>query len=447
MTKTYEITGIRYHISDSEDLEANTRLAEAFVRDLPIGTSLVLTAEPDNPWDEKAIAVYMGYTRLIGYVKHELCDDIHKLLDDDGQADATVTGNDGHLTVYFTVDNAPDDSPILPHTRPRQLPESPLSETVFMPFSQQENSLRIVATRLLRLKLTTENIPQIIELSEVYLPLASLSFTYEDSHWRNEAYQLVSQALSAKDELHLSDEQMARLGACRKRLHAIQGDFHRTHSRWQGKLFDSQLKALGRKGGEAEVLFKKYHDYYKKCTHEIKAAMFYKEERDRLRKWFEDMSWPELHNYTDHHQLAKKLNYLGISRRELYDVYSVILLIGQIDKILVRKGNENQTKNTEEDKKLLKTELALKYWKRLQDAGFVDENYMLCKDITRQDAMLIADLFSEKIGMTKSKWKPFEELWNIKHLAQEKQSWKDCKTQPRYEAAIRKIFTDETPEY
>ena len=53
MKKTYEIVGIRYHICDEKaDIEEKTRLAEAFVRDLPSGTPLVLMAEPDNPWDE-----------------------------------------------------------------------------------------------------------------------------------------------------------------------------------------------------------------------------------------------------------------------------------------------------------------------------------------------------------------------------------------------------------
>ena len=434
MKKTYEIVGIRYHICDEKaDIEEKTRLAQEFVRDLPSGTPLVLMAEPDNPWDEKAIAVYMDYTRLLGYVKHESCDDLHPLLDDDGQADAIVTGNDGHLTVFFTIDQAPD-SPILPHSRKRILPPSPLSETVIMPFSQQENSLRIVATRLLRLSLTEENIPLFINLLEAYLPLASLSFSYEDSHWRNETYQMVGQALAEKDALHLSEEQQQRLNDCHNRLHAIQGDFHRSHSKWQGTLFDKQLKALSRDG--ARVLYQKFSDYYIKGTREVLLAKRLIEERDKLIGWFLQMRWPELHALNDHHRMAAKLNYLGVSRRELYDVYSAILLIDQLEIML---GNKKAPKTKTDESQLLFSEKAIVSWERLKADGFVDDEYKPTDIVTRQDKMLIADLFSDRLGI-KSKWSVFEKLWHIEHLAQEKQNWKDCKTCPAHEDAIKKIF-------
>ena len=433
MRKTYEIVGIRYHIcDDTDDLEEKTQLAEAFVRDLPSGTPLVLMAEPDNPWDEKAIAVYMGYTRLLGYVKHESCDELLPLLDDDGQADAVVTGNDGHLTVFFTIDQAP--SPILPHSRRRILPPSPLSETVVLPFSQQENSLRIVATRLLRLSLSEENMPLVIDLMEAYLPLASLSFSYEDSHWRDAAFQMAGQALAEKDALHLSDEQLHRLSDCHERLHAIQGDFHRTHSQWQGKLFDSQLKALSHDG--AKVLYRKFSDYYIKGTREVLRTKRLMEERDKLTGWFQQMRWPELHALNDHHRLAAKLNYLGVSRRELYDVYSAILLIDQLETML---GNKKAPKAKTDESQLLFSEMAVVYWERLKASGFVDEEYKPTDNVTRQDKMLIADLFSECLGI-KSKWSVFEKLWHIEHLAQEKQNWKDCKTSPAHEDAIKEIF-------
>ena len=439
MKKSFEIVGIRYNICDETvDLEERTRLAEEFVRDLAPGTPLVLMAEPDNPWDEKAISVYINYTRLIGHVKHEQCDELLLLLDDYGQADGIVTGNDGHLTVYFSIDNAPDSpSPTrnLPHSRERILPPSPLSETVILPFSQQENSLRIVATRLMRLSLTAENIPLITDLLEAYLPLASLSFSYEDNQWRNEAFHLVGQALADKDALHLSDEQIQRLSDCYERLHKIEGDFHRMHSNWQGTLFDKQLKAHSRDG--AKVLYQKFADYYIKGTRGVMRTKRQIEVRDKLVDWFLQMRWPELHAINDHHHMAKKLNYLGVSRRELYDVFSAILLIDQLEMIL---GNKKAPKAKTEESQLLFSEKAVEYWERLKASGFVDEDYMPTDIVTRQDKMLIAELFSAILGI-RNKWSVFEKLWNIEHLAQEKQNWTDFKTCPIHENEIREIFT------
>lgn len=434
MKKTYNVTGIRHHIGDPHsDIEERTQLAEQFVKDLPAGTQLVLMAEPDNPWDEKAIAVYMNYTSMIGYIKHEECDEVLQLLDDDAQADATVIGNDGHLTLHITLDNVTETSQ-QPPSHQRILPESPLSESVLMPFSDAENRLKLVATRLMRLEPSAESAQLLIELTEAYLPLASLSFSYEDNLWRHKIFEKADLALSKSKELRLSDDQTSRLTDCRQRLHEIQGDFHRTHSNWHGRLFDSQLKALSRDG--AKVLFQKFADYYIKGTREVLRAKLLKDMRDKLANWFLQMRWPELHDINNRQRLAMKLNYLGVSRRELYDVFSAILLMDELETML---GNKKRPKAKTDESQLLFSEKALPYWERLKESGFVDEEYKPTEEMTRQDKMLIAELFSGVLGI-KSKWSVFEKLWSVEHLAQEKQNWIDCKTSPKHEDAIRNIF-------
>jgi len=47
----------------------------------------------------------------------------------------------------------------------------------------------------------------------------------------------------------------------------------------------------------------------------------------RLQAWFDEMPQMKLRNYNDHLLLAETLNYQGVSRRELYDVYAVLLLL------------------------------------------------------------------------------------------------------------------------
>lgn len=436
MTKTYEVTGIRHHIGDpNSDFEERTRLAEQFIKELPSGTPLILMAEPDNPWDEKAIAVYMGFTRLIGYIKHEQCDEVLPLLDDDAQAEATVSGNDGHVTLHIVIDNAPD-SPPQPQSRQRILPKSPLSETVLLPFSEAENRLKLVAQRLMRLELSAGSAPQLIELLEAYVPLASLSFSYEDNLWRDKIFKKADQALEQRNDLKMTDDQTERLSACRQRLRAIQGEFHRTHKKRLGRLFDEQLMQLSGKGAEADVLFHKFEEYYIKGTREVRKTKILMDERDKLVGWFHQMRWPELHDFTNHHQLAVKLNYLGVSRRELYDIFSAIMLI---DKLEIMLGNKKLPRAKTDESQLLFSEKAMVYWERLKEKQYVDEEYKPTDVLTRQDKMLIAELFSGVLGI-KSKWSVFEKLWNIEHLAQEKQNWIDFKANPVHETEIRQIF-------
>lgn len=89
----------------------------------------------------------------------------------------------------------------------------------------------------------------------------------------------------------------------------------------------------------------------------------------------------------------------------------------------------------------LSTEDAMKYWQRLQEAGLVDANYQLMPDTTRKQAMYIAELFAEQLGI-KSKWKTFEQLWGISNLAQEKWDMQETGTAPTRSKDIDRIFSD-----
>lgn len=108
-----------------------------------------------------------------------------------------------------------------------------------------------------------------------------------------------------------------------------------------------------------------------------------------------------------------------------------------------KKLQEAQTES--EDSTLLPdvlaTGMAIKYWKRLQKAGFVDEHYQLLTTTTRKQAMYIADVFSDKLQM-RSKWKPFQELWHINNLAQEKWEMQETGKQPARSEEIDKIFEE-----
>lgn len=88
---------------------------------------------------------------------------------------------------------------------------------------------------------------------------------------------------------------------------------------------------------------------------------------------------------------------------------------------------------------VLSTSEAMPYWKRLQKAGFVDEQYQLLPETTRKQAMYIADVFSDKLQL-QTKWKPFQDLWHIKNLAQEKWEMQETGKPPILSEAIDAIF-------
>ena len=69
------IAGLRYHINE-ETIEGNCTL-----EDLQPGTELFLFREPENTWDEWAIAVYTSADEKIGYVTRFKNETIARLMD------------------------------------------------------------------------------------------------------------------------------------------------------------------------------------------------------------------------------------------------------------------------------------------------------------------------------------------------------------------------------
>ena len=62
---------------------------------------------------------------------------------------------------------------------------------------------------------------------------------------------------------------------------------------------------------------------------------------------------------------------------------------------------------------LLCTEQAMILWEKVQDAGYVDDNYQPL--ISRTQAALLADAMAKKLEI-KDKWKTFELLWNRRNM-------------------------------
>ena len=98
---------------------------------------------------------------------------------------------------------------------------------------------------------------------------------------------------------------------------------------------------------------------------------------------------------------------------------------------------EAAIKQTELPAELL-TEKAQKYWKRLREAGFiVADGYALAEGVSANQAAFIADCMAGKLRLM-YKWKPFQQLWGIKTLAQLAGTWKDYgKLPPRHEEIER----------
>ena len=62
---------------------------------------------------------------------------------------------------------------------------------------------------------------------------------------------------------------------------------------------------------------------------------------------------------------------------------------------------------------MLATHEAMVLWRKVQEAGWTDDNYQPL--LSRTQAALLADAMAERLGIRK-KWKVFEGLWNRKYM-------------------------------
>ena len=148
----------------------------------------------------------------------------------------------------------------------------------------------------------------------------------------------------------------------------------------------------------------------------------------------------------------REVYYKHVPRKYLFQLLSGIVLMILKGRVKIQRwGREGDTEpigqiriisrksNSMGIDPVLSSERAIVFWDRLEEKGFVDEHYCLMPSTTRQQAMYIADKFSSHFRM-KAKWKPFEQLWGIKNIAQEKYTWLESGKFPSRADEIDEVF-------
>lgn len=336
----YTVTGVRYHMGDNLSDDERTAAAERFLAGLKRGQRVVLMAEPDNPYDPKAIAAYINY-EPIGYIARENTDEVSALLDGNGQCDALVEHTDGHVTFFISIPGAQEKN-IGGVGRPRQLPESPLGKSVRMPFTDDERSLQLVATQLIKMKVTAKNVREIIRLTGFYVPFRKFSICYEDTVWRDKISKMLYRILYASRFPTLLGEQERKLVELLYVLvsRAI-GDMRSTIEHWPERIFVEHLNRLRDNENINKHLYRKYCDEFfdgKDFADADKSLV--SKEYERLCGWLKKMKWRELRNPDNLQAMGLKVNHLGLSRQELYDLYGVLLIIEKLKEVIATPDNK-----------------------------------------------------------------------------------------------------------
>ena len=175
----------------------------------------------------------------------------------------------------------------------------------------------MVAPRLAKASVSIASIDEFLEMAEHYMPLCRLSICREDALWRDHILNRLREACN----LELPEEKKERLKQMRDELNTAIGDLRAKHEHWRLRVFEGQLESLRAQASAEDGLFEKFEKYVA-LSGEGKQTIV-----ERLACWLKEMPRAELCDFHDHEQLTEKLIYLGVSRRELYDVYAALLLL------------------------------------------------------------------------------------------------------------------------
>ena len=177
----------------------------------------------------------------------------------------------------------------------------------------------------------------------------------------------------------------------------------------------------------------------KKLKHNKVLPSNFKEECAKIRRY---THWEGELFTIDNHRLRKYmyLNFGKLSHDQHIELYKYQVQMNQIHEdmrklMALEQCAELGVAQTSE----LTSEAAMIYWHRLMDLGFVDENCKLKPGTSRQQAMYIAEPFSEALGL-KTKWKDFEDFWGIRNLAQEKWACQQTGAMPARYQEIDHVF-------
>ena len=338
----FTVTGIRYQMGEHLNFEEKHVAATKFVDSLRIGQEVMLVFEPDNPVSpNKAIAVYINYER-IGYIADEQCDLVHPLLNEQHRGKGTIVRKDRHVTFFITIPGASDNQKVI-RPRERVLPESPLGDSFRMPFTKSENALQLIAGTLLEMEVNKDNLPEIMQLTKLYVPLVKISICYEDNLWRSLILRKLEHLIDDRHLLGMSDDNTKVMEVYCKQVRDAVGDMHRTDEHWPERVFINHLDTLKEDKSVNSHLYKKY------CATFLDDKIFAEADKDkiaseydRLCGWLRDLKWSELKNPKKLQEMGFRVNYLGLSRLELYDLYSVLLLIEKLETFLMENGNAQE---------------------------------------------------------------------------------------------------------
>lgn len=407
------ITGIKYQMTDCETLDQMTLAAERFVRTLPLGAEIILRRDTCNPADPLAVAAYYRYGQRVGYVTREEAALLTPLMNLRGEVDAVVCGSSNHVTFDVRVPDLPDRCQWRGEPQPRLLPPLPFADALALPFARVESGAEVVMPRFLECDLRAESIGHLLSMAEVLEPSFGLTICREDALWSRQAYNKLRQLVAQGPMLGISDSQLLWLDNMADRL-----DRRLSRCRQAGGEYTLWQEMRQRIAGEGRLV-QRFVDNYARCVLECPIEQcpdqLLRTEAQRLDHWLDEVRTQLgcCPRREGERALARRLYVRRVSRREAYDVVSVLLLRERMAALIDRLP---QPAPAVALPPLLDTPRGREVLRLAQAQGWLDRDFQPALP-TKEHAALLGSRISQVLW-GENKWGIMQPFWGQKLMAQ-----------------------------
>ena len=127
-------------------------------------------------------------------------------------------------------------------------------------------------------------------------------------------------------------------------------------------------------------------------------------------------------------------------RQAFFDLDVMVELINEDIRKVMPKPQPPTLSPCSEEKEMpekLKTAKAMILWRKLQEAGYVDEHFQ--PTVSRPEAAIIADELAVRLGI-ENKWKAFEMLWNRRNMNRDYNTAMDQKKSLKFREKLKKVL-------
>lgn len=312
--------------------EERDRLTVEFVKRLEPGHKVILTAENNNPMHDLAVMVYVD-DKFRGYIAREQCRDVRQLMNEDTPIEAVVTGRKEEKAFFVSIKGAEDRQIDLDLRREKKLFRCPLGENGMVSFTQEENTFRMLSMRLASMDLTKESAAEFIKSAEAYKNLLTMSVCNYDFYLLGVIIKRLGAFLDMSDEKAIAPALRAQAEALQGQLSTCVSDMRPKNG--LEKNFIIFLDRLRADCGRTDALYKKYCQTYldnKNFEEADKEKMF--SEREELQKWLTEIELFRPRDPGQLEEMASQLAFRETTRFDIYNIYSVLLLLDKFDEYL-----------------------------------------------------------------------------------------------------------------